>query len=259
MTSNPLTLLIDADLIVYRAGFSSEYVLHVALSEEGEPLEEAKGKRGLKGLQETYPEAGIASSHIVEPVANAIHTVNHMIESMLTATGVSDYRLFLTGKDNFRNEVYPIYKANRIDSPRPTHYAAIRNHMVTQWNGEVIQGMEADDALGIHQTSSTIIASTDKDLDCISGVHYNFVKDLLYTVSEQEATNFFYMQMLAGDGTDNICALRGVGLPTAKKRLDKYPDYHTGAIEEYKKYYGEGWEEAWDCNEQLIGIRYEDN
>ena len=158
---------------------------------------------------------------------------------------------------NFRNEVYPNYKANRADARRPVHYEKIRSHLINRWNAEVVNGIEADDAIGIYQEDNTVICTIDKDLDCIPGPHYNFVKGEYYEVSPSEAVNHFCMQMLAGDGTDNICALRGVGMKTAQKRLDKYDNYADGAIEEYKKYYGDDWEEAWDCNEQLIGIRYE--
>lgn len=257
MSNSELTLLVDGDILLYRMGFSCEYTTYSVLSKEGEVLEEAKGKTGMKKLIEAYPDHNIVPNRVVEPVENALHTVNLTLDNMISKFQANTVRVFLSGHNNFRNEVYPIYKANRIDQARPVLYQDIRQYLIKAWSAEVINGMEADDALGIHQTDSTIICTIDKDLDCISGAHYNFVKDLYYDVSITEAVNNFCMQMLAGDSTDNICGLRGVGMPTAKKRLDTYSNYYDGAIEEYKKYYGEGWNEAWDCNEQLIGIRYE--
>jgi len=243
-------------------GFSCEYTLYTLYIKDGDrviPIDVAKGKRELAELLKEYEDnnPSYKEEFIVEPVQNALHTVNLTLENMISKFQANAVRIFLSGSNNFRNEIYPIYKANRLDQKRPEHYGAIREHLINKWHAEVINGMEADDAMGINQYDDTIICTIDKDLDTIAGAHYNFVKDEYYQVSPKEAVNNFCMQMLAGDSTDNICALWRVGMATAKKRLDTYPDYYTGALEEYKKYYGDGWEEAWDCNEQLIGIRYE--
>lgn len=258
-TMSKLTLLVDGDVLVYRMGFSCEYTTFTLLSKDGEVVEEVKGKRALKEFHTAWigEPLTVKENNVVEPVQNALHTVNLTLDNMITTLQASHVRVFLSGSNNFRNSVYPIYKANRLDQKRPVHYEAIRSYLINKWNAEVVNGMEADDAMGINQSNDTVICTIDKDLDTISGAHYNFVKDTYYEVSHKEAANNFYMQMLAGDGTDNICALRGVGIATAKKRLDAYENYAVGATSEYQKYYGEDWEEAWDCNEQLIGIRYE--
>lgn len=228
------------------------------MDDEGIPhLEDiVEGKRALKQYLLEHPdiEYEIVEFKEVETVNNALYNVDSILDSMLDKFHVSGYTVFLSGSNNFRNEVYPIYKANRLNVPRPVHYLAVREHLMNKWDAVVVQGMEADDALGIHQTDTSVICTIDKDLDTITGKHYNFVTDTLYDVSPLEAANNFYMQMLAGDSTDNICGIRGVGMITAKKRLDKYENYCDGAIEEYKKYYGEDWEEAWQVNELLLGI-----
>jgi len=53
----------------------------------------------------------------------------------------------------------------------------------------------------------------------IRGWHYNFVKQNLYYVTEQEAIKNFYIQILTGDRVDNIPGLKGIGPVKAKKIL----------------------------------------
>jgi 5'-3' exonuclease len=101
-----------------------------------------------------------------------------LIDSILVNTEAEEYRLFLTGKDNFRYTIYPEYKAHR-PKEKPFWLQACREYLIATFNAEVIDGQEADDALGINQTGDTIICSIDKDLDMLRGDHYNFVKNRL--------------------------------------------------------------------------------
>jgi DNA polymerase-1 len=95
--------------------------------------------------------------------------------------------------------------------------------MEKSWGFEVIDGMEADDAIGIeayrHEPEETIIVSIDKDLNMIRGNHYNFVKEEKYFVTEEDAIRNFYLQILTGDKIDNIIGLQGIGPVKSKKLL----------------------------------------
>lgn len=53
----------------------------------------------------------------------------------------------------------------------------------------------------------------------IPGVHYNFVKDQEYDISDAEGIYRFYTQVLTGDPTDNIKGCKGVGVVNAKRIL----------------------------------------
>jgi len=75
--------------------------------------------------------------------------------------------------------------------------------------------------LGIEQTSNTIIASIDKDLDMVPGKHFNFVKNKHYEISNAEGRHKFWCQMLTGDKTDNIPGIHGIGPKTAEKILNE--------------------------------------
>jgi hypothetical protein len=180
----------------------------------------------------------------------AIINIDNAIRDLKNTLKDYSIRIFLTGKDNFRKDIATIfpYKGRRI-LRRPTYYQEIRDYLVNQYKAEVIDGMEADDALGIEQIkhtksirdcpssmsleeaeqrglaydtvtySSTIVAS-DKDLDMIPGNHYNPIKKKKYFVTQFEAVKWFHIQLLTGDWeTDSIPGLKGVGTITAQKML----------------------------------------
>jgi len=141
-----------------------------------------------------------------------------LVDSILVNTEADEYRLFLTGKDNFRYTIYPEYKAHR-PKEKPFWLEACRQYLIATFNAEVIDGQEADDAMGINQNGDTIICSIDKDLLMIPGRHYNFVKDEFINVTEEEAIKHFYMQCLTGDRADNIKGIEKVGPKKAEKIL----------------------------------------
>jgi len=134
-----------------------------------------------------------------------------------------EYRVFLTGKGNFRNEyaVTAGYKANRKDKEKPEHLAAIRQYLIDEWEAVVSEGEEADDLIAIAATKDprSIIVSIDKDFDQVPGLHFNPNTGRLYDVSEEDAQRFLYEQILTGDRADNIIGIKGIGPVKAKKAL----------------------------------------
>ncbi len=173
--------LIDADLLVYRIGYTT----------------------------------------VDAPEGIAIHRMDESIGAILNVLGTTEYRCFLTasGRSNFRYDIAPDYKAGR-KVEKPTHYHLLRNYLVNMHGAEVIEGMEADDALGIAQTDDTVIVSIDKDMLQIPGMHFNFVKGTLHHVTPVEGLRSFYRSVLTGDRIDNISGIRGVGPVGAAKLID---------------------------------------
>jgi 5'-3' exonuclease len=148
--------------------------------------------------------------------------------------------IFLGGKTNFRTDIATIkeYKGGR--DRKPIHYAAIRNYLVEVHDAEVIEGMEADDALGIYQTSDSCICTIDKDLDMVEGYHYNFVTDKMYTITPGVALRKFYTQLLTGDPVDCIVGVPLIGKVKAAKILSKCADEEDmfwAALEQYNLKY----------------------
>jgi 5'-3' exonuclease len=137
-----------------------------------------------------------------------------------------DYKGFLTGKGNFRDVVAVTapYKGQRI-SEKPVHLQALRGHLVTSWGFEVVQGIEADDAVGIAAYAvpeeESIMVHIDKDLNQFRGWHYNYRKKEKYFVTEFEGLTAFYTQILTGDRIDNIIGLKGIGPVKAKRILEE--------------------------------------
>lgn len=171
----------------------------------------------------------MAASAENDPVEVAYMRIDQMIHSILDTTGANTYRGFLSGGSNFRNEIYPEYKANRKDMVDPRWRSACKEYLVREWAAEVTDGYEADDALGINQTTDTIICTIDKDLDQVPGLHYswpivrkgNIVREgKIYEVSEREGLISFYKSLLVGDRTDNIFGVDGIGPMKASKMID---------------------------------------
>jgi len=184
---NNATALIDGDILVYRVGFSTN-----------EPDEEKF----------------------------AISRMGNFVDRLIRLEGIETYEGYLTGKNNYRSEIATeqTYKGNRKDARKPVHYDSLREYLVSKWGFTVIDGQEADDAMGIKAydlpEDSSCIMTIDKDLDMIRGWHYNFVKEDLYYVTEKEAIKNFYIQILTGDRVDNIPGIKGIGPVKANKILE---------------------------------------
>ena len=153
---------------------------------------------------------------------------DEMLEGMLYATEATDYQLWLSDslENNFRLQICPEYKANRLAKPKPKWHEIIKEHLIIVWGARIAYNQEADDALGIGQDkvnidndTGTVICSIDKDLLQIPGNHYNFVKEEFTYVFPQEGLIHFYKQLLIGDPSDNIVGCPGIGDGKAGKAL----------------------------------------
>jgi len=179
------TALIDGDILVYRIGFASD------------------------DDEEKF----------------AISRMGNYIQDLIRPDYVDDFSGYITGRSNFRYEIAneKEYKGNRSDARKPNHYETLRNYLTEKWGFELVEGEEADDAIGIAayqmRAGAFCIMSLDKDLDMLRGWHYNFVKDILYYITEAEAIKNFYTQILTGDRVDNIPGLKGIGPKKAEKIL----------------------------------------
>ena len=212
--------LIDGDILVYRIGFASED----------------------------------------EPESIAMARCCEFLEDIILFNGFDEYKGFLTGGNNFRKDVAKTapYKGNR-KAAKPKHYDLLREYMTKAWGFEMIEGQEADDAIGIAayalDPEEYCICTIDKDLDMIRGKHYNFVKDFFYHVSEEECIFNFYKQILTGDRVDNIIGLKGIGDVKAKRILKECKDENEMYLAVLKAY--EGDEQRVLENGQLLWIRRE--
>lgn len=178
-------LLIDGDIIAYRVLFSKD----------------AETLGSMYSIVETY--------------------INNIITN--ADPDIKRYKVYLTGKGNFRDDIAVTvpYKGNR-PSERPEGLEDIRQYILLMHPSELVEGQEADDKIAIEATlrgEACVVCSIDKDLDQIPGKHFNFVKNIQYSISPQQGLLNFYCQILTGDRVDNIVGLKGVGPKTALKAL----------------------------------------
>lgn len=195
-----MNILIDADILVFRMCHAHEKEIDWGDGIISKDINEPLAKKRLAGLVEKYRRVCACDS----------------------------VQMCFTSKNNFRFDVYPDYKANRPSKsmelfPILLDYCEERYHCVR------MPKLEADDVMGIIATREPgehIIASIDKDLNQIPGMHYNWNKNKRYEVNKLKADRLFYQQIMQGDPTDNYYGIKGVGPVRAKKLLDETPKHY---------------------------------
>lgn len=234
-----MKLIIDADPIVYRCGFAAEehsyqLVVDPGGDEELQQLHFGSGdemkvwKKDNKALDDPYEILDQEMLVTEEPVENALHIVGQMLRGIVKEFDDPEVIVLLSGPGNFRDAIATVkpYKGNRKEDYKPVHYQAIRNYMTQQWSAIVIEGREADDEVSILARQADedgipfVVATIDKDLDQVPGLHYDYVKKVKYTVDLEEAEQLFWQQALAGDSTDNIPGATRIGPAAARKLVD---------------------------------------
>lgn len=220
--------LVDGDVLRYMIGFACQGTYYKVGDYEFDAKADAKIYVQENNLDASLIIQGIApeSEHVV------ISTLETMLNRIKIDCQADDLQIYLSGKGNFREKIAVTtkYKGSRADSVKPYHYPTISKHLLEQHGAILVEGQEADDALGIaqftdHLMSSskqdldTVICSIDKDLRMIPGWHYNLTHNRIEYVSEEEALINFYKQLLTGDSTDDIIGLKGIGPAKAEKIL----------------------------------------
>lgn len=191
-------LLLDGDIVAYKMSSAVE-----------KPIEWGDGIWTLQANVEEAKEA-----------------VKGYVSSLMKNLEATKIWLCFSDTENFRKKVYPEYKANRKDVRKPLVYSPLVEWMKEFYPSKVFEGVEADDVLGIvatiHAADKPVIVSEDKDLKQIPGYIYNPKKDVRpRLITEEEADHNFYIQLLAGDVTDNYKGCPGIGAETAEEFLKK--------------------------------------
>ncbi|MEM9431051.1 MAG: 5'-3' exonuclease H3TH domain-containing protein, partial [Pseudomonadota bacterium] len=153
--------------------------------------------------------------------------------------------IFDKGSHTFRNDLYPLYKANREEMPadlRPQ--IPLTREAVRAFNIACIEkdGFEADDIIATYARQAearggrVTIVSSDKDLMQLVGPAvemFDAMKSVRLGVEEVE-TKFgvrpervIDVQALAGDSVDNVPGAPGIGVKTAAQLIVEYGDLDT--------------------------------
>ncbi len=148
--------------------------------------------------------------------------------------------LDVSDKTVFRCDIFPEYKANRDPAPEDLHVQTDRIVSIVKALGIPIfrkPGFEADDLMATivdrqeQDDLDIYIVSRDKDLEQLitDRVYlYDATKSTVLNPSSLLETKGYTpdqvveIQTLAGDSTDNIPGVKGVGVKTAAKLINKY-------------------------------------
>jgi len=150
--------------------------------------------------------------------------------------------IFDAGRTTFRSDIYPEYKAHRPEPPEELipQFALIRD-AVRAFNVPCVElpGFEADDLIATYarlareQGAKVTIVSSDKDLMQLVGEGVSMLDPLKnraigpdevfekFGVSPDKVVD---VQALAGDSTDNVPGVPGIGIKTAAQLINDYGD-----------------------------------
>lgn len=254
--------LIDGDILIYRAAHVAQYKAYLVPA-----LNIAYRKKSLvpKEMLNT-----VIPIDIIEDEQKAYDAFDSSIAGILRAVHASEFQVYITQGKCFRHALTDTYKANRKDKVRPIYYDMLRQYAKDKYRACFVDGIEADDAMGIAHTKlnkqgkTSIICSIDKDLLTIPGKVFNDMRNEFYTLSEDAAKYFYLQQMLQGDTADNVKGIPRVGEVKAKKILnvlddDGKPQWGKNVMVAYQHHFGDDWESIFKLNRQLLYIMREES
>ena len=156
--------------------------------------------------------------------------------------------IFDSARKNFRNDIYPDYKANRSDAPDDLvpQFEYIRKSVIA-FNLPSVEliNYEADDLIATYteqvlmKGGKVTIVSSDKDFMQLYQKNvriYDPIKNKFITPEDinnkfgVEPKQVIDVQALAGDSSDNVPGVPGIGIKTAAELINQY-----GTLEELLK------------------------
>lgn len=174
------------------------------------------------------------------------HNAEVAVESLRALAGAEKVHLHLTPSTSSKGDRYDLallkpYQGNREDKEKPRYLNIMREWLAKRFPGTLHQFCEADDGMAAAQYAAiaagdaklSIIASKDKDLRMVPGLHLDWdmgiIRDiadpwghviLVEHVAQPSGTKtkmlkgygekWFWAQMLIGDAADNISGLPAV-------------------------------------------------
>ncbi len=184
------------------------------------------------------PMQNAAGTHV-----NAVFGFTKMVIKLVDDMAADNVIVVLDkGRETFRNEIYPQYKANRGDTPEELipQFPLIRD-ATSALNLPVadLQGFEADDLIaayakaGIEAGMDVTIVSSDKDLMQLIRPGVMMLDPMKQKrIGVDEVVERFGVtpdkvidvQALAGDSADNVPGVAGIGVKTAAELINIYGD-----------------------------------
>ena len=208
-----MTLLIDADWLIYSSCCSSEkdsrwgeflHTLHCDIRDVMEMID---------GRVEYYQKIAEDDDEVV---------------------------MCFTEYPTFRHTIFPDYKANRANKRKPLALKHAIDEVREKYKSESYTGLEGDDVMALLATSkkypNPVIVSPDKDMRSVPCTL--LANDDMELITKKKADRHWMIQALTGDATDNYKGLEKVGPVTAEKILGDaktLPDMWNKVVEAYEK------------------------
>ncbi|HET6158919.1 MAG TPA: DNA polymerase I [Dongiaceae bacterium] len=184
---------------------------------------------------------------------NAVLGFTNMLLKLLDETDADHIGvIFDAGRTSFRNEIYAQYKANRPEAPPELipQFSLVRD-ATRACNVACVEmvGYEADDIIATYSCrakeagADVTIVSSDKDLMQLVNDRVRMLdpiknKPISYPEVQEKfgvtPDKVIDIQALAGDSTDNVPGVPGIGIKTAAELINTY-----GSLEELLKRAGE--------------------
>lgn len=214
------TLLIDSDILIYRAANRAQSKLDWG---EGAAI---------------HCDEAAAMIDLTKQVVD--------LQDLLAAENVIMALGDPTGK-NWRKDILPSYKSNRKPESKPLLLSFLREFVMKTWDKQCFYRptLEGDDVLGILSTApdlvrgERIIVSIDKDFQSIPGRLFNPDKPErgVQEISHEQADYWHAYQTLTGDSTDGYKGCPGCGPKGATAILGPIPkaEYWAAIVAAYER------------------------
>lgn len=225
-------VVVDGDLVTFKAAAACE-TRTIDVHDGSEFFGNFPNRTAFKAfLKSKIPDKTIEDFEVtdkqeVESIANCLHTVKVMLQSIQAVCEVSHVKVIQQGDGNFRDQLLlpSKYKGNRVDSIKPLLLGECKDYIARQFDNEYANGQESDDVCasyaykGFTEKKRIIQASTDKDANSNVGFLYNWDKmdkpEMIHGFGSLERNVkgkvsgkgrvWFYHQILFGDRADHYC------------------------------------------------------
>lgn len=213
-------VLFDADTILY-------YALYRGKDEQGIPLPDF-----------TEDDLEFVQGKLTELVLKALNSVEKYYNILALY-------IFIRGKNNFRKELYPEYKANRPEKHPLTN--KLYEYMKVAHQAIESEGCESEDmvfTLSKKIDHNGIILYVDHDLEEIPSILYNYGKNKWKKVSEKEGLYNLYKKLCLSEPGDGVKTTPGIGIKYFEKHFKI--DF---TIEQYEEALWNCYKKAWKGDE----------
>ncbi len=177
---------------------------------------------------------------------NAVYGFVTMLMKLLSETDADHIAVIFDAKrENFRNEIYPEYKAHRPPPPEELipQFSLIHEAVEAFSLPSIrMEGYEADDLIATYARQAeaagadVTIVSSDKDLMQLVSDKVTMLDAMKNKeIGPEQVVEKFGLgpekvvdiQALAGDSTDNVPGVPGIGVKTAAQLIEEYGDLDT--------------------------------